>query len=56
MLHAPPTSFSIITAFRRAKYWFLSWSRWIQAPSFHHIYLRSVLIVDIHIRRFKYCN
>jgi len=38
-----------ITVFTRARHWSLSWARWVHSIPFHHIFLRSVLILSSHL-------
>jgi hypothetical protein len=40
----------IITVFIRSRHWSLSWARWIQSTTFHHVFVRFILIVSSHLR------
>jgi hypothetical protein len=42
-----------IAVFTRARHWSLSWARWIQSTSCHHISRRSILIIFPFMPRFK---
>jgi len=39
-----------LIVFTRAHHWSLSWVRWTQFTSSHHIFLRSILILSSHLR------